>query len=517
MRRILFIRDEKAPFESVQLLQDMFYDALSDRFDLTVKSAGSVSKSEYNGLLKSHQAIVGTDMNLFKARKSFNLRVPVVLPSYGLGTRGLLQIWEWRELLQKGDAFICPSTADLASILVHIRDKQLNFCHLPYPVPDFYFQNKDSDISKAEIFSRFGIDHQSQSSWLMYSGRINQQKNIHLSLRVVKALVEMNHSVGLLIVGQEDRSGFPELGWDNTGYEEELKNLIEDLQIQDRVHFLGLVDRQTMHDLYHCVDLHLTLSTFRTEDFGFTSVEAMACGLPTVGTAWGGFWDTIKEGITGYRVPVHMTSMGFRVDWRAAVSRIIKILTNPDLRSYLEMSCKIYSRSQFTSRLFKDRFEEAIIRIIENQDNLDGSLDIQSMVDEPTLDFFQDLDTGHKGSGSLLDARKNLYANKKSKRVNDFFTEYSRSQPIVLSRDFQIYSPLPLRIEGNQTTILDRNWPGRITLQKSELEILNVISHNVKTLTDLAKSLNLTLDEVIGLIQPMFEKGLLIPLQDTQI
>jgi len=108
MKKILFITDAKASFESVQLLQDMIRNALSSRVDLTLRSAGSTSVGECESLLRSHDAIIGTDPNLFRARRQASSSVPMILPSYGLGTRGLLQIWEWREW---------PSRAMLLSVL----------------------------------------------------------------------------------------------------------------------------------------------------------------------------------------------------------------------------------------------------------------------------------------------------------------------------------------------------------------------------------------------------------------
>lgn len=512
MKKVLFVTDAKAPFDSVQLLQGMIRDALSGSVDLALRDAGSTSVGEYENLLQSHDAIIGTDANLFQARRQANSSVPMLLPSYGLGTRGLLQIWEWREGLQQGDAFICPSTADLAAAAVHLKNDQIRLLHVPYPIPDAYFQDQDGGVAASDVLSRLGINANSCSSWLLYSGRLNQQKNVHLALRVVHALSELNYSAGLLIVGKEDASGFPELGWENSGYEKDLRDLSKELQIQDRVHFLGAVDRQTIHGLYHCVDVHLTCSTFRTEDFGFVPVEAMACGVPTVSTAWGGFWDTVQHGITGYRVPVHLTPMGFRVDWRAAVLRVAHILSDSKLRKDLGMSCRAYAQAHFTQRLFQERMIDAITELMQKRKEGFCPLDLASLIDGDTSQFFKDLGDRSSRLGSLFDARKELYRTNNNARVGAFFAEYARNQPILWSDNSVVYTPLPLRVVGNEVTTLDRNWPVTVTLADQELRLLSQLAHGDGTLSHLASIMDLTLSEIIEVCESMMKKGIIIPL-----
>lgn len=52
-----------------------------------------------------------------------------------------------------------------------------------------------------------------------------------------------------------------------------------------------------------CADLFTLLSDNIQESFGLAPVEALAAGLPVVGTDWDGLRDTIRHGETGLRVP----------------------------------------------------------------------------------------------------------------------------------------------------------------------------------------------------------------------
>ncbi len=53
-------------------------------------------------------------------------------------------------------------------------------------------------------------------------------------------------------------------------------------------------------------DIFTLLSDNVQESFGLAPVEAMAAGLPVVGTDWDGLRDTVEHGVTGFRVPVLM-------------------------------------------------------------------------------------------------------------------------------------------------------------------------------------------------------------------
>jgi glycosyltransferase involved in cell wall biosynthesis len=65
-----------------------------------------------------------------------------------------------------------------------------------------------------------------------------------------------------------------------------------------------LVERpETGTTIRNAADLFTLLSENIQESFGLAPVEALATGLPVVGTDWDGLKDTIRHGITGFRVP----------------------------------------------------------------------------------------------------------------------------------------------------------------------------------------------------------------------
>jgi N-acetyl-alpha-D-glucosaminyl L-malate synthase BshA len=75
-----------------------------------------------------------------------------------------------------------------------------------------------------------------------------------------------------------------------------VSKLVDQLHLNDQVLFLGHQDN--LEELYSISDLMLILS--EKESFGLAALEAMACGVPCIGTNVGGLPEVIKDGETGY-------------------------------------------------------------------------------------------------------------------------------------------------------------------------------------------------------------------------
>ena len=70
---------------------------------------------------------------------------------------------------------------------------------------------------------------------------------------------------------------------------------------------MRLVERpETNTTLRSAADIFTLLSDNIQESFGLAPVEALAAGLPVVGTDWDGLKDTVEHGVTGFRVPTLM-------------------------------------------------------------------------------------------------------------------------------------------------------------------------------------------------------------------
>jgi glycosyltransferase involved in cell wall biosynthesis len=84
-------------------------------------------------------------------------------------------------------------------------------------------------------------------------------------------------------------------------YAQRLRELARKYKVDDRVTLTGAVPAADMPRWYRSADVVVAAPWY--EPFGLTPLEAMACGVPVVGSAVGGIVDTVVDGITGDLVP----------------------------------------------------------------------------------------------------------------------------------------------------------------------------------------------------------------------
>jgi len=83
--------------------------------------------------------------------------------------------------------------------------------------------------------------------------------------------------------------------------ENKLKRLTEDLEIQDKVDFIGFIDHSNLPQYYNSFNVAVFLSN--KESFGVSAIEAMACECPVVVSDAEGFTEVVSHEHNGFIVP----------------------------------------------------------------------------------------------------------------------------------------------------------------------------------------------------------------------
>jgi len=121
-------------------------------------------------------------------------------------------------------------------------------------------------------------------------GRFNAFKNVETLIEAVGKLSRMDVSdFELELVGEGERRPV-------------LERMVSDLGLTRRVHFTGWVARDSIAGYYRRADIFVTATTW--EGMPNTVLEAMACGLPIVGTQASGLHELVHDGVNGYLAPV---------------------------------------------------------------------------------------------------------------------------------------------------------------------------------------------------------------------
>jgi len=105
--------------------------------------------------------------------------------------------------------------------------------------------------------------------YILFLGRINLKKGIDILLESFKDVLGVYNDIYLVIVGSSD---------DN--YLNILKKMIANMKIEDKVIFTGFLSGDEKLAAY--VDAEFFVLPSRSENFGMSVIEAMACGLPVL-------------------------------------------------------------------------------------------------------------------------------------------------------------------------------------------------------------------------------------------
>ncbi len=79
-----------------------------------------------------------------------------------------------------------------------------------------------------------------------------------------------------------------------------LEKLVEDLNLSQDVHFLGLIPHSQIPYYHNMIDIHIYPSVW--ESFGVSNLEAAACEKPQVASKIGGFNEILNDGIDSFLV-----------------------------------------------------------------------------------------------------------------------------------------------------------------------------------------------------------------------
>lgn len=176
-------------------------------------------------------------------------------------------------------------------------------------------------------------------------GRLNIVKGHQHLLQAVRLLRDAGRDVELAIAGEDDEGG--------TGYRKLLEARIEELGLGDCATLLGAVDEgEVKRRLW---EAHVFVLASFHEPLGVAYMEAMAAGVPVIGTDAGGVRELITDGADGLLVPPKAPE--------ALARAIARLADDPELARRLASAGLARVTEGFDSRLGAELLRDELLRL----------------------------------------------------------------------------------------------------------------------------------------------------------
>ena len=193
---------------------------------------------------------------------------------------------------------------------------------------------------RARVLAEHAIDPSRRT--VVFVGRITRQKGLPYFLRAARLLPDDVQLV--LCAGAPDT---PEIA-------AEVEALVAELRATRTgvVLISEMLPQPEVAAILSAAQVFITPSVY--EPLGIVNLEAMALGLPVVGTATGGIPDVIVDGETGYLVPIEQVQDGTGTPLdpetfeRDMADRLVRVLDDPELGRRMGEAGLVRAREHFS-------------------------------------------------------------------------------------------------------------------------------------------------------------------------
>jgi glycosyltransferase involved in cell wall biosynthesis len=211
-------------------------------------------------------------------------RAPLVLITHGIEVWCPTGNWLRNVLTRKVDGFVAVSNLTKSRFMSwsHVRDS------IGWVLPNCFEPGAFAPGPKRmDLLKRYDLEGKTV---LMTCGRLvsmDRYKGFDALIEALPDLAKRIPNVAYLIVGDGDNRT-------------RLEQKVQQLGLRDRVVFAGFVSEAEKADHYRLADVYVMPS--KGEGFGIVYLEAMACGIPTVGSRVDGSREALRDGLLGILV-----------------------------------------------------------------------------------------------------------------------------------------------------------------------------------------------------------------------
>ncbi len=187
-------------------------------------------------------------------------------------------------------------------------------------------------LKNGQILSRYGLEEQ---NYILFVGRVSPEKGVHILLRAFKQIVNEIPKDFKLVIAGPLTSTFNSM--QISSYAKAVMSYAKE-KLGERVVFTGAMDRDSLRILYS--NAYCFVLPSLAEAFPMVLLEAMASGIPPIGSTAGGIQDVIIDGVNG---------LLFRKgDWEDLAIKLLMLITDKNLRDKLATNSRKHAEEYYS-------------------------------------------------------------------------------------------------------------------------------------------------------------------------
>ncbi|GEL76173.1 N-acetyl-alpha-D-glucosaminyl L-malate synthase BshA [Tenuibacillus multivorans] len=304
-------------------------------YDLSLASKiAEVIDREELDIIHAHYAIPHAICAIF-ARQMAERKIKIVTTLHGTDITILGIDQNFNQMIR----YAIEQSDYVTAVSESLRQQTEDALHIQKPIDVVYNFIEPVDLytlTNENLKEDFGIKQHEKV--LIHISNFRQVKRVDDVIYVFKRIQNQIDSKLLLVGDGPEHS--------------RIRNLVNDINLQDQVIFLGRQDN--IHDLLTISDLNLLLS--EKESFGLVLLEAMVNGVPCIGTDIGGIPEVIVDGENGYICDVG--------DLEDITNKCLLLLKDTELRQSFSQHARSHALNYFSSDKIVKQYEDIYMNLI---------------------------------------------------------------------------------------------------------------------------------------------------------
>ncbi|MBR5515344.1 MAG: polysaccharide pyruvyl transferase family protein [Clostridia bacterium] len=201
------------------------------------------------------------------------------------------------------------------------------------------FITEEKVCTKEEFAKRHNIPYDPEKIYMGIAARFSHVKGVDIFLRSAAEVLKSSDKARFVIIGEGED-------------EPKLKALARELQIEDKIYFLGFI--KEIYDFFNFIDVNMLTS--RSEGFPYSVLEGAKMKKATVAAAVGGITQLITDEETGF-----IFEPG---DYTECAKKILYLINNPE--KIREFGDAIYEKAsiEFSNKALAEAYLENYKRFI---------------------------------------------------------------------------------------------------------------------------------------------------------